>query len=122
MSTQEHDLRTDAGVATDDDAFDGSEAVSVEQDDADLLFSPEDRMRFSRRWSDIQGRFVDDPGAAVASADDLVGEMIDRIDRRLAERRSALDRQLAGEDEAETEDLRLAIQRYRGFFHRLMSA
>ena len=138
MTTHEQNLRTDGSVATDDvyggsdrfdetDDFHGSDtsresdAVSVEQDDSDQLFSPEDRMRFGQRWTDIQSRFVDDPRDAVASADDLVTEMMDCIGDRLAERRSVLGQDLAGEGDAETEDLRLATQRYRTFFHRLLS-
>ena len=137
MTAYEQNLGTDATVATDNaygrsDGFDEaddfhgstvgeSDAVSVEQDGADLLFSPEDRTRFGQRWTDIQSRFVDDPRDAVASADDLVAEMMDCIGDRLAERRSVLGEELAGEGEAETEDLRLATQRYRAFFHRLLS-
>jgi len=135
MTTHEQHLRTDGRVATDDayggsdetDDFDGrdtfgeGDAVSVEQDGADLLFSPEDRLRFGERWTDIQSRFVDDPRDAVASADDLVAEVMDCIGDRLAERRSVLGQELAGGGEAETEDLRLATQRYRAFFHRLLS-
>ena len=138
MTTHEQNLWTDGRVATDDayggsdgldetdvfhvsDTFGGSDAVAVDHDDDDLLFSPEDRLRFGQRWTDIQSRFVDDPRDAVASADDLVAEVMDRIGDRLAERRSVLGQGLAGEGEAETEDLRLATQRYRAFFHRLLS-
>ena len=138
MTTHEQNLRTDGRVATDDtyggsdgfdetddfhrsESFGESDAVSVEQDGADLLFTPEDTTRFGQRWTDVQSRFVDDPREAVALADDLVTEMMDRIGDRLAERRSVLGQELAGDGEAETEDLRLAIQRYRAFFHRLLS-
>ncbi len=137
MTTHERNLRTDFGVATDDyresdgiDAtddfqrsgrFDESDSVSVEHDEADLLFSPEDRVRFGQRWTEIQSRFVDDPHDAVESAEDLVTEMMDRIGDRLAECRTG-GRELAGKGETETEDLRLATQRYRAFFHRLLSA
>ncbi len=120
MTTHEQNLRTDGSVAT-DDAYGGSDAISVEHDGADLLFSPEDRTRFGQRWTDIQSRFVDDPSDAVASADDLVAEMMDCIGDRLAERRSVLGQELAGGGDAETEDLRLATQRYRAFFQRLLS-
>ena len=145
MTTHERNLRSDFSVATDDDyrgnagddyrgndgidetddirgsgPFDERDSVSVEHDGADLLFSPEDRVRFGQRWTEIQGRFVDDPREAVASADDLVTEMMDRIGDRLAQCRTG--GQLAGEGEVETEDLRLATQRYRAFFHRLLSA
>ena len=141
MTTHEQNLRTDGSIATDDtyggNGFDQtddfprsdtsresdreSDAVSVEQDDADQLFSSEDRTRFGQRWTDIQSRFVDDPRDAVASADDLVTEMMDCIGDRLAERRSVLGQDLASEGDAETEDLRLATQRYRTFFQRLLS-
>lgn len=98
-----------------------TEGLSVEQDGPDLLFGPEDRLLFGERWNDIQARFVDDPREAVESADELVAEMMGRIADRLAERRSVLGEEVAGEDEVETEDLRLATQRYRAFFHRLLS-
>ena len=145
MTMNERNLRTDYSVATEDDyrgaeddyrgadridetddfrgsdPFDQSDSVSVEHDGADQLFSPEDRVRFDQRWTEIQGRFVDDPRDAVASADDLVTEMMDRIGDRLAECRTG-GKGLAGEGEVETEDLRLATQRYRAFFNRLLSA
>ena len=138
MTMHERNLRTDYNVATEDDyrgnvgidenddlqgsdPFDQSDSVSVEHDGADQLFSSEDRVRFGQRWTEIQGRFVDDPRDAVASADDLVTEMMDRIGDRLAECRTG-GQGLAGEGEAETEDLRLATQRYRAFFNRLLSA
>ena len=121
MTTHEHDVTTDDTVAA-HEGFDEPDHISVQQDDADVLFTPEDEMRFTRRWTDIQSRFVDDPHEAVASADDLVAEVMEVIGRRFAERRSALGRQWAVDGEPETEDLRLAMQRYRAFFHRLLSA
>jgi hypothetical protein len=102
-------------LGTDDD-------IALEQDDAELLFSADDRIRFGRRWRDVQSRFVDDPRHAVESADTLVVDMMDHIGDRIAAHRSALTRQRDGEGTAETEDLRLAIQRYRALFHRLLSA
>ena len=120
MTTPEQNRWTDGSIAT-DDTFDEADRVSVEQDGPDLLFSPDDRIRFDQRWTDIQSRFVDDPWEAVESADELVAEVMGRIADRLAERRSILSEDLAGEGETETEDLRLATQRYRAFFQRLLS-
>lgn len=102
-------------VGTDDD-------IAIEQDDAELLFSADDRLRFGRRWRDIQSRFVDDPSQAVESADRLVVDMTDHIADRIATHRSALTRQRDGKGTAETEELRLAIRRYRALFHRMLSA
>jgi hypothetical protein len=103
---------TDVGV--------DSERVSVEHDD-DVLFSREAELRFASQWADIQSRFVDDPRAAVACADDLVNEVMDRIGDWFAERRSTLGHQWRADDPADTEELRQAMQRYRDLFHRLLS-
>ena len=99
-------------VRTDDD-------IVLEQDDSELLFSADDRLRFGRRWRDVQSRFIDDPREAVELADHLVVEMMDHIGDRIADHRSALTRERDG---AETEDLRQAVRRYRALFHRLLSA
>jgi hypothetical protein len=97
--------------------------VALEQNDAELLFSADDRVRFGRRWRDIQERFIDDPHQSVESADRLVVDMMDHIGDRIAAHRSALTRQHdEGEGMSETEDLRLAIRQYRTLFHRLLSA
>ena len=96
--------------------------IVLEQDDAELLFSADDRIRFGRRWRDVQSRFIDDPSQAVESADRLVVDMMDHIGDRIAAHRSALARERDSEGPAETEDLRLAIRRYRTLFHRLLSA
>jgi len=37
---------------------------------------PNDRMAYIERWRGIQAQFVDDPGAAVAGADRLLGEVM----------------------------------------------
>lgn len=96
--------------------------IVLDQDDAELLFSSDDRIRFGRRWRDVQSRFIDDPRQAVESADSLVVDMMDHIADRIAAHRSALTRQRDGEGTTDTEDLRLAMRRYRALFHRLLSA
>lgn len=108
MSVHQTDLDVDRG------------GISVEHDDHGL-FSRETELRFASQWADIQSRFVDDPGAAVASADDLINEVMDRIGDWFAERRSTLRPQTTGDDAVDTEELRLAVQRYRDLFHRLLS-
>lgn len=64
------------------------------------------------QWQQVQTTFVDDPQRAVREAGVLV-------DRTLEEIRTNLG---SHGDQATTEDLRLAFQRYREFFHRLLSA
>lgn len=73
------------------------------------------------RWMTIQTEFVDAPREAVAKADQLVAETIRRLAESFAQGRSDLERQWDRGDEVSTEDLRLALRRYRSFFDRLLS-
>ena len=53
-------------------------------------------------------------------ADALVAEVMQRLADGFAQERRNLEAQWAGGGEASTEDLRLALQRYRSFFNRLL--
>jgi hypothetical protein len=107
-----------------DDATLGTDDIRVEPHDPELLLRSEERVRFDRRWRDIQSRFIDDPRQAVQSADRLVVDVLDHLADRVATHRAALARQRDGEGErtADTEDLRLAMQRYRTLFQRLLAS
>jgi hypothetical protein len=89
--------------------------------DASAPLSHTDAEQLSALWDDIQGGFVDDPRSAVARADELVGRVVERVIRRFAERRAALERQWDRGDSVTTEELRITLQRYREFFRRLLS-
>jgi len=82
----------------------------------------EDANVFRSRWQSIQTGFVDDPSEAVSSADALVSEITNRIAQRLSEQRGQLEHEWKQSDEPTTEDLRLALQRYRSFFDRLLAS
>jgi hypothetical protein len=73
------------------------------------------------RWEQIQGSFVDEPRRAVEEADSLVAELMQRLADSFAEERNGLENQWDRGDEVSTEDLRIALQRYRSFFDRLLS-
>jgi len=73
------------------------------------------------RWSDIQTAFVDEPRRAVEQADGLVASAMKRLAEVFPEERGNLEKQWDQGDNVSTEDLRLAFQRYRAFFHRLLS-
>ena len=77
---------------------------------------------FLVRWDAIQATFVDDPRRVVEQADSLVAEVMQRIAETMAQERTGLERQWAAGDAVSTEDLRLALQHYRSFFKRLLSA
>lgn len=74
-----------------------------------------------QQWDDIQGAFVDDPSGCVQKADSLVEEVIEQLTSRFAETRLHLEAQWARGETASTEDLRVALMRYREFFQRLLT-
>jgi hypothetical protein len=88
---------------------------------ATALFEPTTLRQFNDRWSEIQTGFVDEPRRAVQEADALVSDVIKRIAGSFGSQRAELERQWARGDDVSTEDLRLALQRYRSFFSRLLS-
>jgi len=73
------------------------------------------------RWNSIQIEFVDEPRSSVERADALVAEVMKRIAQMFAEKRAVLDEQWVNHEDVSTEDLRVALQRYRSFFNRLLS-
>ena len=96
--------------------------TSTRQDDFALLFENTEAEEFRSHWLDIQSRFVDDPRASVKEADELVANVIKSITRSFADKRMSLENQWkSGENNISTEDMRVAIQRYRSFFNRLLS-
>jgi hypothetical protein len=94
---------------------------SDDEGSAGPLLADEDAGGFSSRWSEIQVRFVDEPRGSVQEADGLVAEMIERLDKMFSEERTRLESQWERGDDVSTEDLRIALQRYRSFFTRLLS-
>jgi hypothetical protein len=85
------------------------------------LFSDEEERNFRNRWKDIQTGFVDEPHRSVEQADELIAKLLQRLAESFSEQRSHLEQQWEKSDSASTEDLRLALRRYRSFFDRLLS-
>jgi hypothetical protein len=84
---------------------------------------PADRTaRYRGRWDDIQSRFVDDPRSSVEQADTLVLEVVQDLQTTFGSERSSLEAQWQSGEDVQTEDLRMALRRYRSFFDRLLSA
>ncbi len=76
---------------------------------------------FQTRWEEIQVRFVDEPRGAVEDADALVANVMQRLAEGFAQERERLEAQWGRGEDISTEDLRVALQRYRAFFQRLLS-
>jgi hypothetical protein len=76
---------------------------------------------FQRRWEEVQTRFVDEPRGAVEQADGLVAKLMQQLAESFAQERERLEAQWGRGEDISTEDLRVALQRYRSFFQRLLS-
>jgi hypothetical protein len=84
------------------------------------LFSESEMGEFRSRWSNVQTGFVDQPRRTVEDADKLVASVMQRLAEGFANERSGLEKQWDQGDHVSTEDLRIALQRYRSFFDRLL--
>jgi hypothetical protein len=78
--------------------------------------------RFRERWRELQTAFVDEPRQVVETADGLVAELTRRLVETFAAERAALESRWGAGAEPSTEELRLALRRYRSFFERLLAA
>lgn len=91
------------------------------RDEATPLFPENELDELRNRWNSAQAAFVDEPRHAVEQADSLVASAMKRLAEVFAEERSRLEGQWDRGDNVSTEDLRIALQRYRSFFHRLLA-
>jgi hypothetical protein len=74
------------------------------------LFGSANADRFRTQWREVQASFVDEPRSAVREAEKLVGEMLDELKSHLGEDR--------GDD---TEELRIALRRYRSLVDQILA-
>ena len=85
------------------------------------MFAGDEASGFRTRWEAIQTGFVDEPRKAVEEADSLVAQVIKRLSEVFADERTNLEHQWDRGDHISTEDLRIALRKYRSFFDRLLS-
>jgi hypothetical protein len=93
------------------------------KEDAKLapLFTQDAATDFRSRWDVVQRSFVDDPREAVRAGDELVAQVIKSLAETFANQRSDLESRHDKGGAPTTENLRLALRRYRSFFERLLS-
>lgn len=85
------------------------------------LFAQSDTQDFRSRWEKVQIGFVDEPRKAVEQADELVASAIKQLAEVFATERHKLEAEWEKTDNVSTEELRIALRRYRSFFDRLLS-
>jgi len=85
------------------------------------LFPEHELGDFRQRWQNVQVGFVDDPRNAVKGADELVASLMTRLAQVFSDERGKLEHEWDKGENVSTEDLRVALQRYRSFFDRLLS-
>jgi hypothetical protein len=105
-------------VATTADTGTTTSGAADPADNPPLLPDSDD---FQTRWEAIQVRFVDEPRGAVEDADALVANVMQRLAEGFAQERERLEGQWGRGEDISTEDLRVALQRYRSFFQRLLA-
>jgi hypothetical protein len=98
-----------------------SATTAATDEDATPLFSERESKEFFGRWDALQVGFIDEPRRAVEQADNLVAGAMKRLAEMFAEERARLESQWDRGDNVSTEDLRVAMRRYRSFFRRLLS-
>jgi hypothetical protein len=92
-----------------------------ESDEQTALFSPDEANSLRGQWDSVQVGFVDEPRQAVEKADALVAGAMKRLAEMFAAERERLEKQWDRGDSVSTEELRVALRRYRAFFGRLLS-
>jgi hypothetical protein len=117
-SAQPAGSRTDTDTGTEADR-DTRPAESGGDIEAPPLIDEEKITGFRDRWQNVQTGFVDDPKQAVHEADELVAAVISALATTFAEHKSELEGQWR-QGEPATEELRIALRRYRSFFDQLL--
>ncbi len=123
VQVQVHELTT-ADLAGRVDAQrqpDGPMLVKGQQRETPPLFTDSEMGEFRSRWTHVQTGFVDEPRRTVEDADKLVASVMQRLAEGFATERSGLEKQWDQGNDVSTEDLRVALQRYRAFFDRLLT-
>jgi hypothetical protein len=123
LSTADLVGRTDQDDVREDEVREREPDTTADvRDDAPELLPSDENDQFQRRWEQIQTGFVDEPRQTVEQADELVANVMKRLAEGFAAERERLEGQWGRGEDVSTEDLRIALQRYRGFFQRLLSA
>jgi hypothetical protein len=120
-STVDEERALPADEQTGAPARPSTDAAASASDPGGSLLPADTDATFQERWKEIQTRFVDEPRGAVEDADGLVANLMQQLAEGFAAERERLEAQWGRGEDISTEDLRVALQRYRSFFQRLLS-
>ena len=115
----EYEERT--GTRTEPQTTEPGAATLTEREELMPLFEDNEAQKFRTQWLNIQSKFVDDPRASVKQADELVASVLKSVTMSFSDRRVSLESQWNSGENISTEDLRVALKRYRSFFDRLLT-
>lgn len=101
---------------------DGKGLTTSDSGVTEPLFSSSEADRYRDQWTNVQSEFVDQPREAVEQADRLIADLMQSLAAQFSDTRTGLESQWNDNDDVSTEDLRVAMTRYRSFFERLLSA
>ena len=118
---EETDIEQNAPV--DEQPVENRTAASMNEEDERLvaLFEDEESNKFRTQWLNLQSKFVDNPRESVREADELVASVLKSVTMSFHNRRSSLEKEWNSGGNVSTEDMRLALKRYRSFFDRLLT-
>ena len=123
--TETREAPSETGHAPDDTSHAREDTSHVRADTADssdaMLFADGELTDMRARWVEVQSAFVDDPRDCVQKADGLVADVVDKLTTSFSGARAHLEEQWSRGEEVSTEDLRIALKRYREFFERLLA-
>jgi hypothetical protein len=93
--------------------------TEIEPQPVAAFWNEESTADLRRRWQELQLRFIDDPSAAADEAQALVSEAVDSVTASLRAQLTAVDGHRG--DQVDTEQLRIAVHRYRDLLDRVLS-
>lgn len=121
--TQQRQREVPAMPRNEMDGRDMAVASSSTSEQLAPLFDHQRADDMRMHWANIQAGFVDDPRRAVKQADELVAQVMKDLAQGFSRTRDEIEAQATagGDQQASTENLRVALRRYRSFFERLLN-
>jgi hypothetical protein len=78
--------------------------------------------RFRTDWEQLRTDFANDPRSTLEQANRLMGSLLQQIEDRFSSERERLEQDWDERGGVSTEELRIALTRYRNLFERLLAA